>query len=74
MISKEDQTSLIWLWEMFESHYVIMFKDNMWMARRLDHPTEIMTAGTAVALRDLINADLADLRSRIGRQAEGGSL
>jgi len=52
VLTKEDQTSLIWLRMNWESHYKISFEEGVWQALPLFAPTDILTAETAMELRD----------------------
>jgi hypothetical protein len=59
MISKEDQTSLIWLRMNWESHYQISFEDGIWQALPSFSPAEILTADSAYGLRDVMKDHFA---------------
>ena len=51
MISKEDQSSLIWLRWHWESHFTISLEDGVWQALPL-YADDILTADTPLRLRD----------------------
>jgi len=59
MISKEDQTSLIWLQWHWDKHYVIKIIDGTWQAHPADRPLVVLAADSAMDLRDLMRDDYA---------------
>lgn len=63
MLSREDQTSLIWLQWHWDKHYVIKVIDGVWQAHPADSPTEVLTADGPMQLRDAMKDDYAERAS-----------
>ena len=59
MLTKEDQTSLIWLRMNWENHYKISFEEGDWQALPLLAPADILTADTAIDLREAMKDHFA---------------
>jgi hypothetical protein len=59
MISKEDMTSLIWLQWHWDSRYVIKLVEGVWQAHPADRPLVVLTADSAMELRDKMKDDFA---------------
>jgi hypothetical protein len=58
-MTSEEATALFQLRCLWQDAYHIGFSD-VWSAKRLNHPTTILTADTAAELRGLIQDDYAD--------------
>jgi hypothetical protein len=56
-VTSEDVPALPGLRCLWHSAYAISVTDGIWVARRLDNPTRILTADTAPELRWLLRAD-----------------
>jgi hypothetical protein len=64
MLTKEDVTSLTWLRMHWEGHYKISFEDGVWQALPISSArTEILTADSAMRLRDAMKDHFAAARS-----------
>ena len=59
MINAEDMTSLTWLKMHWETHYTISLHDGVWEALPVGGDTVILTADSAVRLRDAMKDDFA---------------
>ena len=68
MLSQEDQTSLIWLQWHWEKHYVIRVMDGEWQAYAADAPLEVLSANSAMELRDRMKDDFAERATRQWRE------
>lgn len=71
MISAEDMTSLTWLKMHYESYYQISFGDGLWQALHADGGVGVLTADSAVGLRDAMRDDLAARAARKRRKLLG---
>jgi hypothetical protein len=56
-VTSEDATGLFHLRCLWHGGYAISLTDGIWVARRRDNPTRILTADTAPELRWLLRAD-----------------
>jgi hypothetical protein len=56
-LTSEDATALFHLRCLWDSAYAISLTDDIWVARRRDNPTRVITADTAPELRWLLRAD-----------------
>jgi hypothetical protein len=56
-VTSEDATVLLHLRCLWDSAYAIDVTDGIWIVRRLEDPTHILTADTAPELRWLLRAD-----------------
>jgi len=56
-VTGEDATALFHLRCLWHAAYAISVMDGVWVARRCDNPTRIITADTAPELRWLLRAD-----------------
>ena len=56
-MTSEDATALFHLRCLWDSAYAISLTDGIWVARRRDNPTSILTADTAPELRWLLRVD-----------------
>jgi hypothetical protein len=56
-VTSEDATDLFHLRCLWHGTYVISLTDGIWVARRRDHSTRILTADIAPQLRWLLRAD-----------------
>ena len=56
-MTSEDATALFHLRCLWHGAYAISMTDGIWVARRRDNPTRILTADTAPELRWLLRAD-----------------
>jgi len=65
MISGEDMTSLTWLKMHWETYYAIsLHDDGVWQALPVDSDTDILTADSALRLRDAMKDDFAARAAR----------
>ena len=64
MISRENMTSLTWLRMHWETHYQITLDDGVWHAVPLGSDTGVLTADSALALRDAMKDDFAARAAR----------
>ena len=62
MLTKEEMTSLTWLRMHWEGHYKISFEGGVWQALPMSNSTEILTADSAVHLRDAMKDHFAATR------------
>jgi hypothetical protein len=56
-VTSEDATALFHLHCLRQGAYAISVTDGIWVARRRDNPTRVLTADTAPELRWLLRAD-----------------
>ena len=56
MLTREDQTSLVWLQWNWEDYYEITLEDGTWRAASLLAPDDVLTADNPYGLRDEIHA------------------
>jgi hypothetical protein len=64
-VTSEDATALFYLRCLWDSVYAVSLSDGIWVARRRDNPTHVLTADTASELRWLLRADHCQrMRSR----------
>jgi hypothetical protein len=56
-LTSEDATALFHLRCLWDGAYAISLTDSIWVARRRDNPTHVLTADTASELRWLLPAD-----------------
>jgi hypothetical protein len=56
-LTSEDATALFHLRCLWDGAYAISLTDGIWVARRRDNPTRVLTADTAPELRWLLCAD-----------------
>ena len=56
-MTSEDATALLHLRCLWDSAYAISLTDGIWVARRRNNPTRILTADTAPELRWVLRAD-----------------
>lgn len=64
MLTKEEVTSLTWLRMHWEGHYKISFEDGVWQALPVcSSATEILTADSAMHLRDAMKDHFATAKS-----------
>jgi hypothetical protein len=56
-LTSEDATALFPFRCLWDSAYAISLTDGIWVARRRDNPTRVLTADTAPELRWLLRAD-----------------
>jgi hypothetical protein len=64
MLSKEDQTSLIWLQWHWDRHYVIRVMDGVWSAIPEGQTALVLMADSATELRDKMRDDWAERMSK----------
>jgi len=58
-VTSEDATALFQLRCQWQDIYTIALRDDIWSARRADDPAAILTADTALDLRELLRDDHA---------------
>jgi hypothetical protein len=56
-VTSEDATALFHMRCLWHGAYAISVTDGIWVARRCDNPTRVLTADTAPELRWLLRAD-----------------
>lgn len=71
MLTREDQSSLIWLRMHWENFYEITFDDGVWKAVFNYNPTDVLTADSPMELRDAMRDHYAEHGHRAGTAARG---
>jgi hypothetical protein len=56
-VTSKDAAALLHLRCLWHGAYAISVTDGIWVARRRDNPTRVLTADTAPELRRLLRAD-----------------
>jgi hypothetical protein len=77
VISREDMTSLIWLRMHWENYYQISLDDGLWRALPVGGSADLLTAQSALQLRDAMKDDFAaraarERHAQLGIPAPGG--